>query len=154
MNTNNHLRNFLISILVFLVLALLFVIHFSLPSTKEQTKEKESADYFEKFIAGYESYSFSKFEEARKNLLKAAEEMHKEDFAKGETEDKFEGANVFVYCYKATDEEKITDEEMLALFLPVLLVILAVIALYVSINFGLSAMRRLDFNNEATEFKN
>ena len=75
-------------------------------------------------------------------------------FCKGETEDKFEGANVFVYCYKATDEEKITDEEMLALFLPVLLVILAVIALFVSINFGISAMRRLDFNNEATEFKN
>lgn len=153
MNNNPHLRNFLISILVFAVLTLLFVIHFSLPSAKEQTKGKEVAEYIDLLVDGYESYSFSKFEDARKKLLTIAEELHQKDYAKGETEEKFEGITVLEYCNEAWNPERITDKEMLALLLPVLLVILAAVALFVSINFGLGAMRRLDFENKAIEFK-
>ena len=87
-------------------------------------------------------------------MMQYAEELYQKDLAEGETDKEFEGLTVAEYCWNALDEydEELNLQKELALFLPLILAILIIIAVIVSIRLGLSAIRKLDFDNDATSF--
>lgn len=118
------------------------------------TTAEDTMNFKEAISSSYEAYSFSKFEAAKDKMIQYAEELYQKDLAEGETDKEFDGFTVVEYCWNALDEydEELNLQKELALFLPFILAILIIIAVIVSIRLGLSAIRKLDFDNDATSF--
>lgn len=119
-----------------------------------KSSESASVNMKEAIISSYDAYSLSRFEAAKNKMMQYAEELYQKDLAEGETDKEFEGFTVVEYCWNALDEydEELNVQKELALFLPLILAILIIIAIIVSIRLGLSAIRKLDFDNDATSF--
>ena len=88
------------------------------------------------------------------NPVKIVDFTEVKDLAENETNKEFKGFTVIEYCWKALDEYKdeLNVQKELSLFLPLIAVILIILAVITSIRLGLSAIRKLDFDNDATSF--
>ena len=140
--------------LIILLIALTAIILFHRFYVNKSSENASSVNMKETIISSYDAYSLSKFEAAKDKMMQYAEELYQKDLAEGETDKEFEGLTVFEYCWNALDEydEELNVQKELALFLPLILAILIIIAVIVSIRLGLSAIRKLDFDNDATSF--
>ena len=145
----NAIKQFII-----LLIALTAIILFHRFYVNKSSENASSVNMKEAIISSYDAYSLSKFEAAKAKMMQYAEELYQKDLAEGETDKEFEGLTVFEYCWNALDEydEELNVQKELALFLPLILAILIIIAVVVSIRLGLSAIRKLDFDNDATAF--
>lgn len=145
----NAIKQFII-----LLIALTAIILFHRFYVNKSSENASSVNMKEAIISSYDAYSLSKFEAAKAKMMQYAEELYQKDLAEGETDKEFEGLTVAEYCWKALDEydEELNVQKELALFLPLILAILIIIAVVVSIRLGLSAIRKLDFDNDATAF--
>lgn len=143
-----------IKLLIILLIALTSIILFHRFYVNKSSENASSVNMKEVIISSYDAYSLSKFEAAKDKMMQYAEQLYQRDIAEGETDKEFEGLTVAEYCWKALDEydEELNVQKELALFLPLILAILIIIAVIVSIRLGLSAIRKLDFDNEATSF--
>lgn len=140
--------------LIILLIALTAIILFHRFYVNKSSEKTEPVNIKETIVSSYDAYSLSKFEAAKDKMMQYAEELYQKDIAEGETDKEFEGLMVFEYCWNALDEydEELNVQKELALFLPLILAILIIIAVIVSIRLGLSAIRKLDFDNDATAF--
>ena len=140
--------------LIILLIALTAIILFHRFYVNKSSENASSVNMKEAIISSYDAYSLSKFEAAKAKMMQYAEELYQKDLAEGETDKEFEGLTVAEYCWNALDEydEELNLQKELALFLPLILAILIIIAVIVSIRLGLSAIRKLDFDNDATSF--
>ena len=140
--------------LIILLIALTAIILFHRFYVNKSSENASSVNMKEAIISSYDAYSLSKFEAAKAKMMQYAKELYQKDLAEGETDKEFEGLTVFEYCWNALDEydEELNVQKELALFLPLILAILIIIAVIVSIRLGLSAIRKLDFDNDATSF--
>lgn len=140
--------------LIILLIALTAIILFHRFYVNKSSENDSSVNIKEVITSSYDAYSLSKFEAAKAKMMQYAEELYQKDLAEGETDKEFEGLTVFEYCWNALDEydEELNVQKELALFLPLILAILIIIAVVVSIRLGLSAIRKLDFDNDATAF--
>lgn len=140
--------------LIILLIALTAIILFHRFYVNKSSENASSVNIKEVITSSYDAYSLSKFEAAKAKMMQYAEELYQKDLAEGETDKEFEGLTVFEYCWNALDEydEELNVQKELALFLPLILAILIIIAVIVSIRLGLSAIRKLDFDNDATSF--
>ena len=140
--------------LIILLIALTAIILFHRFYVNKSSENDSSVNMKEVITSSYDAYSLSKFEAAKAKMMQYAEELYQKDLAEGETDKEFEGLTVFEYCWNALDEydEELNVQKKLALFLPLILAILIIIAVIVSIRLGLSAIRKLDFDNDATSF--
>lgn len=152
----NVLKKIIATVFTFALLAVIGVYHFSFSSAKEEIEKERAEEYFEIFSSAYKAYDISKFETAREKTLQCAEELYKKDFATGEADEEFNGVTVAKYFLEAFNEadDRLTNTDRLALGLPVILIALTIVAIVLSIAFGLSAIQRLSFDNDATVFKN
>ena len=140
--------------LIILLIALTAIILFHRFYVNKSSENASSVNMKEVITSSYDAYSLSKFEAAKDKMMQYAEQLYQKDLAEGETDKEFEGLTVAEYCWKALDEydEELNLQKELALFLPLILAILIIIAVIVSIRLGLSAIRKLDFDNDATSF--
>ena len=140
--------------LIILLIALTAIILFHRFYVNKSSENASSVNMKEVITSSYDAYSLSKFEAAKDKMMQYAEQLYQKDIAEGETDKEFEGLTVAEYCWKALDEydEELNVQKELALFLPLILAILIIIAVIVSIRLGLSAIRKLDFDNDATSF--
>ena len=140
--------------LTILLIVFTVIILFHRFYVNKSSENDSSVNMKEAIISSYDAYSLSKFEAAKDKMMQYAEELYQKDIAEGETDKEFEGLTVAEYCWKALDEydEELNLQKELALFLPLILAILIIIAVVVSIRLGLSAIRKLDFDNDATAF--
>jgi hypothetical protein len=141
-------------ILLFIMVLLAVACH--IMTAKVKGEPVKTIDYKAAVHSAYSAYSLSGFEAAKEKTMQCAEKLYQKDLAEGKTEDKFEGTTMAEYFLEAFNEcdEEISDTERLSLMLPVILLILLVIAAVSSIRLGLSSIRRLEFNNDATAFNN
>ena len=140
--------------LIILLIALTSIILFHRFYVNKSSENASSVNIKETIVSSYDAYSLSKIEAAKDKMMQYAEELYQKDLAEGETDKEFEGLTVAEYCWNALDEydEELNLQKELALFLPLILAILIIIAVIVSIRLGLSAIRKLDFDNDATSF--
>ena len=140
--------------LIILLIALTAIILFHRFYVNKSSENASSVNMKEVITSSYDAYSLSKFEAAKDKMMQYAEQLYQKDIAEGETDKEFEGLTVAEYCWKALDEydEELNVQKELALFLPLILAILIITAVIVSIRLGLSAIRKLDFDNDATSF--
>ena len=140
--------------LIILLIALTSIILFHRFYVNKSSENASSVNIKETIVSSYDAYSLSKIEAAKDKMMQYAEELYQKDLAEGETDKEFEGLTVVEYCWNALDEydEELNVQKELALFLPLILAILIIIAVIVSIRLGLSAIRKLDFDNDATSF--
>ena len=140
--------------LTILLIVFTVIILFHRFYVNKSSENASSVNMKEVITSSYDAYSLSKFEAAKDKMMQYAEELYQKDIAEGETDKEFEGLTVFEYCWNALDEydEELNVQKELALFLPLILVILIIIAVIVSIRLGVSAIRKLDFDNDATSF--
>ena len=140
--------------LIVLLIAFTAIILFHRFYVNKSSENASSVNMKEAIISSYDAYSLSKFEAAKDKMMQYAEELYQKDIAEGETDKEFEGLTLAEYYWKALDEydEELNLQKELALFLPLILAILIIIAVVVSIRLGLSAIRKLDFDNDATAF--
>lgn len=138
----------------FLALAFILMVVFHRFSVNKFNITDKTSELKESLPAAYKAYSFSSFEVEKDKLLQYADALFQKDVAAGKTDKEFKGFTIVEYSWKALDEhqEEINVKESLALFLPLILAVLVIVALIVSIRLGLSAIRKLDFDNEATSF--
>jgi hypothetical protein len=141
-------------ILLFIMVLLAVACH--IMTAKVKGEPVKTIDYKAAVHSAYSAYSLSGFEAAKEKTMQCAEKLYQKDLAEGKTEDKFEGTTIAEYFLEAFNEcdEELSDTERLSLMLPVILLILLVIAAVSSIRLGLSSIRRLEFNNDATAFNN
>lgn len=119
-------------------------------------KENESDRKSDNSLAEvYNAYTLSGMKAARDKIAHYAEIIYNKDVAEGKTDKKFRGFTRIDYCSKAIAKYKdeITSIDELAYYLPLFLVIMVAFALFVSIRFGLKAIRPLDFEDKAVSFK-
>ncbi|MBE6337858.1 MAG: hypothetical protein E7068_03525 [Lentimicrobiaceae bacterium] len=140
--------------LIILLIAFTVIILFHCFYVNKSSENTSSVNIKDVITSSYDAYSLSKFEAAKDKMMQYAEQLYQKDLAEGETDKEFEGFTVAEYCWKALDEydEELNVQKELALFLPLILAILIIIAVVVSIRLGLSAIRKLDFDNDATAF--
>ena len=140
--------------LTILLIVFTVIILFHRFYVNKSSENASSVNMKEVITSSYDAYSLSKFEAAKDKMMQYAEQLYQKDIAEGETDKEFEGLTVAEYCWKALDEydEELNVQKELALFLPLILAILIIIAVVVSIRLGLSAIRKLDFDNDATSF--
>ena len=140
--------------LVILLIAFTAIVLFHRFYVNKSSENASSVNMKEAITSSYDAYSLSRFEAAKNKMMQYAEELYQKDLAEGETDKVFEGFTVVEYCWNALDEydEELNLQKELALFLPLILAILIIIAVIVSIRLGLSAIRKLDFDNDATSF--
>ncbi|MBR6774446.1 MAG: hypothetical protein IKM23_01860 [Bacteroidales bacterium] len=140
--------------LIILLIVFTVIILFHRFYVNKTSENDSSVNIKEVITLSYDAYSLSKFEAAKDKMMQYAEQLYQKDLAEGETDKEFEGFTVAEYCWKALDEydEELNVQKELALFLPLILAILIIIAVIVSIRLGLSAIRKLDFDNDATSF--
>lgn len=136
-------------ILLFGVLGGLLLLHY-----KSNYAEENNDSLKDKLLLNYRAYSLSSFNASKDKMLQYAEALYQKDLAENETNNEFKGFTVIEYCWKALDEYKdeLNVQKELSLFLPLIAVILIIVAVISSIRLGLSAIRKLDFDNEATSF--
>ena len=131
-----------------------------LPTYAKEVSEpqQQKVDYKAAVANAYKAYSLESMRQAKEKVVKCAEVLYKQEVAEGKTDKEFKGFAVVSYSIEALDEsdfdDVISDSDRLALLLPFILAILIIIALVLSIRLGLGSIRRLDFNNDATMFKN
>lgn len=138
----------------FLALAFGLIIIFHHFTTSKSDQPNKTADLKESISASYRAYLLSGFEAEKDKMMQYAEALYQKELAEGKTDDEFKGFTVVSYCWKALDEhaDEINVTNSLSLFLPLIAAIMIIIAIIVSIRLGLSAIRKLDFDNEATTF--
>ena len=143
-------------ILLFAALGGLFVFHISLPGYQERMGKKEPAEYVEIFTSAYKAYSWTSLTTAYDKTTACAEELYRKELAEGKTDKEYSGLTKAEYFLDAfnSDEEQLSDTDRLALSLPLIFIILLIVATIKSITFGLKAIKRLKFDNIATEFTN
>ncbi len=136
-------------ILLFGVLGGLLLLHY-----KSNYAEENNDSLKDKLLLNYRAYSLSSFNASKDKMVQYAEALYQKDLAENETNNEFKGFTVIEYCWKALDEYKdeLNVQKELSLFLPLIAVILIIVAVISSIRLGLSAIRKLDFDNEATSF--
>jgi hypothetical protein len=108
----------------------------------------------EKISTSYKDYSLSSFKVEKDKMIDYAKILYQKELAEGKTDDEFEGFTIVSYCWKALDEyrDEINVTNSLSLFLPLIAAIMILVAIIVSIRLGLSAIRKLDFDNDATAY--
>lgn len=136
-------------ILLFGVLGGLLLLHY-----KSNYAEENNDSLKDKLLLNYRAYSLSSFNASKDKMVQYAEALYQKDLAENETNNEFKGFTVIEYCWKALDEYKdeLNVQKELSLFLPLIAVILIIVAVISSIRLGLSAIRKLDFDNDATAF--
>ena len=136
-------------ILLFGVLGGLLLLHY-----KSNYAEENNDSLKDKLLLNYRAYSLSSFNASKDKMVQYAEALYQKDLAENETNNEFKGFTVIEYCWKALDEYKdeLNVQKELSLFLPLIALILIILAVITSIRLGLSAIRKLDFDNDATSF--
>ena len=135
-----------------LVFALMIIFHRFQVSKFDLTDK--TVNLKENVIAAYKDYTLSSFVAEKDKMMDYAEILYQKEFAAGKTGDEFKGFTIVSYCWKALDEyqEEINVTNSLSLFLPLIAAIMILVAIIVSIRLGLSAIRKLDFDNDATAY--
>ena len=138
----------------FIVLAFALMIVFHRYSVNKLDKTDKTVGLMEKISTSYKDYSLSSFKVEKDKMIDYAKILYQKELAEGKTEDQFEGFTIVSYCWKALDEYKdeINVTNSLSLFLPLIAAIMILVAIIVSIRLGLSAIRKLDFDNDATAY--
>ena len=123
-------------------------------SVSKFDKTDKTVDLMEKISSSYKDYSLSSFEVEKDKMMDYAKILYQKELVEGKTDDEFKGFTVVSYCWKALDEYKdeLNVTNSISLFLPLIAAIMIVIAIIVSIRLGLSAIRKLDFDNDATSY--
>ena len=135
-----------------LAFALMFVFHRY--SVNKFDKTDKTVGIMEKISASYKDYSLSSFKVEKDKMMDYAKILYQKEHEEGKTDDEFKGFTIVSYCWKALDEyqEEINVTNSLSLFLPLIAAIMILVAIIVSIRLGLSAIRKLDFDNDATVY--
>ena len=138
----------------FIALAFALMIVFHRFSVSKFDKTDKTVDLMEKISSSYKDYSLSSFKVEKDKMMDYAKILHQKELVEGKTDDEFKGFTVVSYCWKALDEYKdeLNVTNSISLFLPLIAAIMIVIAIIVSIRLGLSAIRKLDFDNDATSY--
>lgn len=138
----------------FIALAFALMIAFHRYSVNKLDKTDKTVGLMEKISTSYKDYSLSSFKVEKDKMIDYAKILYQKELAEGKTEDQFEGFTIVSYCWKALDEYKdeINVTNSLSLFLPLIAAIMILVAIIVSIRLGLSAIRKLDFDNDATAY--
>ena len=138
----------------FIVLAFALMIVFHRYSVNKLDKTDKTVGLMEKISTSYKDYSLSSFKVEKDKMIDYAKILYQKELAEGKTDDEFEGFTIVSYCWKALDEYKdeINVTNSLSLFLPLIAAIMIIVAIIVSIRLGLSAIRKLDFDNDATAY--
>ena len=138
----------------FIALAFALMIVFHRYSVNKLDKTDKTVGLMEKISTSYKDYSLSSFKVEKDKMIDYAKILYQKELAEGKTEDQFEGFTIVSYCWKALDEYKdeINVTNSLSLFLPLIAAIMILVAIIVSIRLGLSAIRKLDFDNDATSY--
>lgn len=138
----------------FIALAFALMIVFHRFSVSKFDKTDKTVDLMEKISSSYKDYTLSSFKVEKDKMMNYAKILHQKELEEGKTDDEFKGFTVVSYCWKALDEYKdeLNVTNSLSLFLPLIAAIMIVIAIIVSIRLGLSAIRKLDFDNDATSY--
>ena len=138
----------------FIALAFALMIVFHRFSVSKFNLTDKTVNLKEAISTSYNDYSLSSFKVEKDKMMDYAKILHQKELAEGKTNDKFEGFTIVSYCWKALDEyqEEINVTNSLSLFLPLIAAILILVAIIVSIRLGLSAIRKLDFDNDATSY--
>jgi hypothetical protein len=140
--------------ILFIALAFALMIVFHRYSVNKLDKTDKTVGLMEKISTSYKDYSLSSFKVEKDKMIDYAKILYQKELAEGKTEDEFEGFTIVSYCWKALDEYKdeINVTNSLSLFLPLIAAIMILVAIIVSIRLGLSAIRKLDFDNDATAY--
>lgn len=138
----------------FIALAFALMIVFHRYSVNKLDKTDKTVDLMEKISSSYKDYTLSSFKVEKDKMMNYAKILHQKELEEGKTDDEFEGFTIVSYCWKALDEYKdeINVTNSLSLFLPLIAAIMIIVAIIVSIRLGLSAIRKLDFDNDATSY--
>lgn len=138
----------------FIALAFALMIVFHRFSVSKFDKTDKTVDLMEKISSSYKDYTLSSFKVEKDKMMNYAKILHQKELAEGKTDDEFKGFTIVSYCWKALDEykEEINVTNSLSLFLPLIAAIMILVAIIVSIRLGLSAIRKLDFDNDATSY--
>jgi hypothetical protein len=138
----------------FIALAFALMIVFHRYSVNKLDKTDKTVGLMEKISTSYKDYSLSSFKVEKDKMIDYAKILYQKELAEGKTDDEFEGFTIVSYCWKALDEYKdeINVTNSLSLFLPLIAAIMILVAIIVSIRLGLSAIRKLDFDNDATAY--
>ena len=138
----------------FIALAFALMIVFHRYSISKLDKTDKTVDLMERISTSYKDYSLSSFKVEKDKMIDYAKILYQKELAEGKTDDEFEGFTIVSYCWKALDEYKdeINVTNSLSLFLPLIAAIMILVAIIVSIRLGLSAIRKLDFDNDATAY--
>ncbi|MBR5602653.1 MAG: hypothetical protein IKW51_00360 [Bacteroidales bacterium] len=138
----------------FIALAFALMIVFHRFSVSKFNLTDKTVNLKEAISTSYNDYSLSSFKVEKDKMMDYAKILYQKELAEGKTDDKFEGFTIVSYCWKALDEyqEEINVTNSLSLFLPLIAAIMILVAIIVSIRLGLSAIRKLDFDNDATAY--
>ena len=138
----------------FIALAFALMIVFHRFSVSKFNMTDKTVNLKEAISTSYKDYSLSSFKVEKDKMMNYAKILYQKELAEGKTDDKFEGFTIVSYCWKALDEyqEEINVTNSLSLFLPLIAAIMILVAIIVSIRLGLSAIRKLDFDNDATAY--
>lgn len=138
----------------FIALAFALMIVFHRFSVNKYDKTDKTVGLMEKISTSYKDYSLSSFKVEKDKMIDYAKILHQKELGEGKTDDEFKGFTIVSYCWKALDEYKdeINVTNSLSLFLPLIAAIMILVAVIVSIRLGLSAIRKLDFDNDATSY--
>ncbi|MBR5781812.1 MAG: hypothetical protein IKY27_07490 [Bacteroidales bacterium] len=138
----------------FIALAFALMIVFHRFSVSKFNLTDKTVNLKEAISTSYNDYSLSSFKAEKDKMMDYAKNLYQKELEEGKTDDEFKGFTVVSYCWKALDEyqEEINVTNSLSLFLPLIAAIMILVAIIVSIRLGLSAIRKLDFDNDATSY--
>ncbi len=142
-----------------ILFAVAVALHFVCSLFSKGDKEAQATDKVtvrEAFASAYQSYSFETYREAKKVALRYAEELYNKEVAAGKTTKKFRGFTRLGYYYDAIDkyDEEIGQMQSLSLMLPFYILVLAGVALILSISLRIRSVKPLDFEVQASQFTN
>ena len=138
----------------FIALAFALMIVFHRFSVSKFNMTDKTVNLKEAISTSYKDYSLSSFKVEKDKMMDYAKILYQKELEEGKTDDEFKGFTIVSYCWKALDEyqEEINVTNSLSLFLPLIAAIMIIVAIVVSIRLGLSAIRKLDFDNDATAY--
>ena len=138
----------------FIALAFALMIVFHRFSVSKFNMTDKTVNLKEAISTSYKDYSLSSFKVEKDKMMNYAKILYQKELEEGKTDDEFKGFTIVSYCWKALDEyqEEINVTNSLSLFLPLIAAIMIIVAIVVSIRLGLSAIRKLDFDNDATAY--
>lgn len=140
--------------ILFIALAFALMIVFHRYSVSKLDKTDKTVNLKETVPAAYKDYTLSSFKAEKDKMVDYAKILYQKELAEGKTDEEFKGFTIVSYCWKALDEyeDEINVTNSLALFLPLIAAIMIIVAIIVSIRLGFSAIRKLDFDNDATAY--